>query len=53
MNTDITTLGFSLRWLLTFLGFPIGGALAYALIRSMDNRLVALSPEPLLVLRSG
>lgn len=39
MSIDTASLGLPLRWLLTFLGFPIGGALAYAVVRSANTPL--------------
>lgn len=37
MTTGTPTLGLWLKWMATFLGFPIGGSLAYLLVRSMDG----------------
>ncbi|MBC8162293.1 MAG: hypothetical protein H7Z42_13880, partial [Roseiflexaceae bacterium] len=42
MTTDMTLFGFGLRWMVTFLGFPLGGAAAYALVRSVDTPLRGL-----------
>jgi len=35
MSTGNPSLGFWLKWMLTFLSFPIGGGLAYLVVRSM------------------
>jgi len=37
MNIDRASASFWLTWMLTFLSFPIGGSLAYALVRSVDS----------------
>lgn len=42
MNPGMTSVGFALRWMVTLLGFPIGGAAAYAVVRSIDTAPKAL-----------
>ena len=37
MTIGTPTLGLWLKWMVTFLGFPIGGGVAYLLVRSMDG----------------
>ena len=37
MTTGTPTLGLWLKWMVTFLGFPIGGGVAYLLVRSMEG----------------
>lgn len=41
MDVGTSTLGVWLRWMLTFFGFPLGGGLAYALVRSIDGAVDA------------
>ena len=37
MDTTPVGIAFWLRWLITFLGVPLGGSLAYGLVRSVDG----------------
>lgn len=37
MSSGTPSLGFWLKWMLTLLAFPIGGGLAYLLVRSMEG----------------
>jgi hypothetical protein len=37
MSPEVHSIGFWLKWMLTFLGFPLGGGLAYVLVRSIEG----------------
>lgn len=42
MNNILATIGWWALWLLTFLGFPVGGGLAYLLLKAVDGPLKGL-----------